>query len=521
MSTVTSLTTAGRLQRLRDVALTVAVGARVDSLVETTLRAALDVMGGSSASMSRYERDRARVKILHNVGDLAEWEQEWPPDRYYPIADYAQLMTTLGGQHTTWTGSLDDPLTSAADRELLQRLGKRYAAAFQIRVADRVWGDLYVTRAAGEPFTPDDCAAGSALAGLLSAGLSRLDTLDDLARLAYTDPLTGLANRRAADDWLLQRLAAPEPFPPVSAVLCDINGLKQVNDDFGHAAGDELVRAAANTLTGAIGDARDVLVARIGGDEFVVLLDGAEVTEVDALVQRVAAVMLPHHSGLAVGAATTRTRAAGTQSAKTAARALLRLADAAQYRHKQTRQLSGDTLLVGAAPVPALIPPEAATITDRVLAGFRTGGRTVEHRLQVVCDAFAEVYDASTWWVSRQRHGILVDVLSRMLRNDVRGALAGIEMMSGVEFNPADYPATRHALSGGSYTASLTEGDPVEQALLARMGYVSVLGAGETGADGTGWLVELYGDPQTSPGLFSAEPCLRALVHLAVTGATR
>jgi len=65
----------------------------------------------------------------------------------------------------------------------------------------------------------------------------------------------------------------------------------------------------------------------------------------------------------------------------------------------------------------------------------------------------------------------------------------------------------------------LTEGEDSERALVARMGYMSALAAGDRDRGGTGWLVELMGDTATSSGWFVARPLLRALVHLAVTGA--
>jgi len=112
---------------------------------------------------------------------------------------------------------------------------------------------------------------------------------------------------------------------------------------------------------------------------------------------------------------------------------------------------------------------------------------------------------------------VLVDV-SGTSRRSTTGGLVPVDLVSGQEFDPVAYPATRAALDGGGYFASLTDGEESERALVARMGYVSALGAGERGADGTGWLVELFGDAQTSSGLFVALPLLRALVHLAVRG---
>jgi len=312
------------------------------------------------------EPAHGHVRVLRNLGDLAEWEQEWPRDATYPIRDYPQAHATATGAIQAWVGSVDDPQTADPDAQLLRRLGKNHAAAFSVLVADMVWGEVYVARRR-EPFGPDDLTTGLTFAGLLSSGLARLDLLSDLARLAYSDPLTGVANRRAADEWLEQRLSAPEPFPPVSVLLCDINGLKRVNDAFGHTAGDELVRVVAGHLSAAAATLGDALAARIGGDEFLLLADGAREQDITAIAERLAETRLPHGAGIAVGTATTVSRPAGTDSIATATRALLRLADAAQYRHKQTRQLTSSTLSSTTSAVAVLYPRGEDDVADRVL----------------------------------------------------------------------------------------------------------------------------------------------------------
>lgn len=509
-----------RLHGLRDFAQAVSSSESLSDLVDRGAVAALALLDADSVSIGRLDRAHGQVRVLRNLGDLADWEQEWPDDVAYSVHDYPQVEATAIGLTDSWVGSVDDTTTAAADADLLQRMGKRHAAAFSVLVADQVWGEVYAARRE-RPFDPEELTTGLTFAGLLSSGLSRLDLLADLSRLAYTDQLTGLANRRAADEWLERRLSAPEPFPPVSVVLCDINGLKRVNDAFGHTAGDELVRLVAAHLGAAAGELSSTLAARIGGDEFVLLVDGASREQVDAAVSRIARVRMPHGAGIAVGAATTASRPAGADTVTTATRALMRLADAAQYRHKQTHRLSSSTLATTTSSVATLYPRGHDDLADRVLEEFdRAGDRSVERRLQVVSDAMAQAFDVASWWVSRHlQGGLLVDVLGRMVRADSRGELAQVELVSGTEFDPADYPATARALAGGSYYASLTEGDERERAFLARMGYVSTLAAGERGEDGVQWLLEMFGDPQTSAGLSVARPLLRSLVRTAVWGA--
>lgn len=106
------------------------------------------------------------------------------------------------------------------------------------------------------------------------------------ARLSYLsthDALTGLYNR-AYFESEISRLQSEGPFP-ISIIVADVDGMKRVNDAFGHAAGDELLRRVAKVLHKAF--RQQDLIARLGGDEFVVLLPGAPLSVAQAALQRV------------------------------------------------------------------------------------------------------------------------------------------------------------------------------------------------------------------------------------------
>jgi diguanylate cyclase (GGDEF)-like protein len=107
-----------------------------------------------------------------------------------------------------------------------------------------------------------------------------------LRSLAIADPLTGLVNRTFLEHSLWLALRGRERSGrPLGLLFCDLDGLKAINDELGHHAGDELLRIVAERL-GHAGRSAD-LACRFGGDEFVILCpDLAGATDLEAIAQR-------------------------------------------------------------------------------------------------------------------------------------------------------------------------------------------------------------------------------------------
>jgi diguanylate cyclase (GGDEF)-like protein len=153
-------------------------------------------------------------------------------------------------------------------------------------------------------------------------------------RQALVDGLTGLANRRAASDALLAESARAQRLEtPLAVVLADLDDFKNVNDMHGHAVGDEVLRVFAGVLRETLRESD--LAGRWGGEEFLILLPGADEEGAAQLADRIrialAARAIPSAPGLRVTASFGVAEYAGQSNTEQ----LVDAADSALYRAKR------------------------------------------------------------------------------------------------------------------------------------------------------------------------------------------
>jgi diguanylate cyclase (GGDEF)-like protein len=302
---------------------------RLEDVLELAAERALEALGCASLSISRWEA--GWMVTLVNVGRLGPGEERFPTDERYPLEDYPTTARVLAGGGMTLV-NVDDPATDAPHRELLRRLEKESSLAVPIVIEGKTWGELWAASEKGQPrLTERDGLFLRAIADQIAAAIGRAELFAKVEALAYTDPLTGLANRRVLEQELERTCDAPSGPESPALLLCDIDGLKAVNDEAGHEAGDAVIVQVAMALTGAAEPHDDAVVSRIGGDEFCVLLPSGDAAAARSIAEAAARRLAgddPIAVRISCGAAA---RSAGIERPGE----LLRAADAAQYQAKR------------------------------------------------------------------------------------------------------------------------------------------------------------------------------------------
>ncbi len=516
------------LRILLGVSSAVASASSLEELLDLAADQTLPALGAASVSVSRWESGAEILRTLVNAGRLAPGEARHPEEEIYRLSGDDPLKRLLleGG---SYVGLVDDPSLHPLERSLLERLGVRSCVGAPIMLGDAAWGELWATRPADRPdFGRRDERLLNAIAAQVAAGIARAELYGRMTTLAFEDGLTGLANRHA----LVERLdLALERGAEVALLLCDVDNLKALNQGRGHHGGDWALKAVAGALRMAADNLPDALVCRNAGDEFAVLVPGADAETMRPVIERAMERLAAHRPPvrLSCGIASTRI---GPRTASE----LLRAADAAMYTAKRT----GRGRVVIAEPDPkgltrpsgrpgarrarrdGLEVDSAALITQglRLLDGPLRAAPPLE-RLEGLATSLGATLRAAAAAISLCTHGgAYIETLFQL---DLRsGHSSGVRQgVDGARYALDEYPRTAELLAGGgSLHVYAGDGgaDAAERALLGELGMADVLLA--AAADGRGsWLLEMYGDAQ-SADLSLVDGALRLLCDHAVRPAS-
>ncbi len=153
----------------------------------------------------------------------------------------------------------------------------------------------------------------------------------------YTDFLTGLYNRRWLDEHFRRKLKMRRPEQQLFAVMIDLDDFKCINDRYGHAAGDDALRKLSGILRQACKGSDDV-IARMGGDEFIILGERSDTGEVIELMDAVSASALAFNGQRQSGYLLMPSMGHAIYTGEDTDSSFFAAADRAMYRNKQERK---------------------------------------------------------------------------------------------------------------------------------------------------------------------------------------
>lgn len=220
-----------------------------------------------------------RVYIFENRGDVYTNTFEWCADKIVPQIDNLQKVDNKDVRH--WTRILeksecifvedieDIAKTSPEEYSLLKMQDIKSCIEAPIMRGDKLVGFIGVDNAPVDMNTKALYLLKT-MGYFISIIMQNVENKSMLESLSYMDYMTGTANRNAYNKQL-ENVKNNYKGQPCGFALCDLNGLKQINDKYGHQAGDDIIQKFAEILTKVFGKG---LVFRIGGDEFAVIMPG-------------------------------------------------------------------------------------------------------------------------------------------------------------------------------------------------------------------------------------------------------
>ena len=312
----------------------------LQSILQLVAAWTVKLTGALSAGVELLAEDRRtlRIEAVHGVGTEGGRGLEFPVDDSF-TGTVVKTGKTRVAEHAD-----EDPAFTDIGRRLM---GDRPVAAVPLMYRQRALGVLFATRES-EPFTDEQIQLLEALGQQAATAIENARLFEEVRRSSLTDPLTELANRRHLMEHLTRELAAAKRGRRLALALLDLDGFKAFNDTRGHPAGDEALRRLAQCL---VSHTRAMnLAARMGGDEFAVVLSGADAAGARVYVDRVRAAFRKAAAELGDPRLDVSVGVAGYTAGMQTVEDLIAAADAALYEVKARRKAREPTS-------PSKVPP--------------------------------------------------------------------------------------------------------------------------------------------------------------------
>ena len=282
---------ANRLQALLDVSHKLSSTLDLNEVLLAFTDQAMELTGATAAEISFWDQERdALVMLVEHFEGANEITEEG--GQTYRLSDFPatrQVLETQEPIQIRVSNESDDP----AERALLASRGQGTLLMLPLVLRGETIGLMEVIDTTDREFDPADVDFCQALCNVVAPAVQNAMLYAEMKELAARDKLTGLYNRRLFEEQFDAAVARSQRNgEELSLLVVDLDGLKRINDLGGHPAGDEALRALAESLVES-SRAGDV-PCRLGGDEFAIILPGATPDDAikvaeraqEALVQR-------------------------------------------------------------------------------------------------------------------------------------------------------------------------------------------------------------------------------------------
>lgn len=316
---------------LRDITLALASELNTDAILDVLLDQVARVTPYDSASILLYEPQSQRLYTGRSRGyDRLGLEQEMRAFSA-PLTDFPNMDRMARTRRPEVVADIH-PQAEWVVKPVSGRI--RSWAGAPIVARGQLLGFLSLDKLEAGFYTPDMADRLEIFAAAAGLALENARLYAEQQRLAITDGLTGIANRRQFDLVLARELARSQRFSrPLGLIMIDLDDFKQFNDAHGHLAGDELLKRVALLLSQSV-RAMDS-VARYGGEEFTVVLPETDTAEAGQVAERLRAVVAGLPMGSGAGTVTISLGVAVTHQPDQTPEALLRATDLALYEAKR------------------------------------------------------------------------------------------------------------------------------------------------------------------------------------------
>ncbi len=301
-----------KLEKLHEVTLAMEKSSREEEIYSLVAGATREVIDSHWFTLCMFERDHFR--IVMTSGYELNGIDRVPPRGI--------LMETLRGGRSIYAPDVrEDHRAIPSDNAIRSALSIPLGGIGVFQIVSRV----------KNAFSSEERSLSELLISHAGEAIKRIRYEEEIRYMSYHDKLTGLYNRRFLDEQIVD---FDKTSSQVGVLMIDLNGLKLVNDAFGHAVGDKLLVRVASILSDSSGP--DHLVFRMGGDEFVSLIPGGRPEDIGETVREIKRRVdstndLPVQLSLAIGSAIRRE---GTHDLSLT----MREAEESMYRNKMLKQ---------------------------------------------------------------------------------------------------------------------------------------------------------------------------------------